>query len=116
VYIFNVYLKGYCRSPQLDKYCFSLSLGEVIGPVETDYGYHLILVSERTNCPNLDGNNTFMMQTRGDDVFGTLREGKQFGKPNIPQLFVDQLGFWSLTLVAGGICAELSQTLVLVIN
>jgi len=108
--------QGYCRSSQLDKYCFSLSLGEVVGPVETDYGYHLILVSERTNCPNLDGDNTFMMQTRGDDVFGTLREGKQFGKPNIPQLFVDQLGFWSLTLVAGGICAELSQKLVLVIN
>mgnify|MGYP006090279975 CR=1 FL=1 len=84
--------------------------------MESDYGYHLILVSERTNCPKLDGANTVMMQTRGDDIFGTLREGKQFGKPNIPQLFVDQIGFWSCTLVAGGVCAELSEKLVSVIH
>jgi len=108
--------QGVCRSPQLDEYCFSVRLGEVIGPMESDYGYHLILVSERTNCPKLDGANTVMMQTRGDDIFGTLREGKQFGKPNIPQLFVDQIGFWSCTLVAGGVCAELSEKLVSVIH
>jgi hypothetical protein len=108
--------KGYCRSPQLDKYCFSVSLGEVVGPVETDYGYHLILISERTNCPKLDGDNTVIIQTRGDDIFGTLHEGKQFGKPNIPQLVIDQVVFWSLTLVTGGICAELSEKLVSIIT
>jgi hypothetical protein len=79
-----------------------VSLGEIVGPLETEYGYHLMLVSERTNCPKLDGKNTLIMQTRGDDVFGTLYEGKQVGKVNLPDFIVDQVQFWTLTMVAGG--------------
>ena len=89
-----------------------MSLGEVVGPLETDYGYHLMLVSERTNCPKLDGDKTLIMQTRGDDVFGTLYQGKQVGKVNVPEIIVDQLKFWSLSLVAGGVVAELLEKLV----
>ena len=70
--------------------------------METEYGYHLMLVSERTNCPKLDGENTFILQTRGDDVFGTLYEGKQVGKVNLPDFVMDQVQFWTLTVVAGG--------------
>ena len=107
----NIHLQGHCRSPELDRYCYSVSLGKVVGPLETDYGYHLLLVSERTNCPKLDGDNTLMMQTRGDDVFGTLYQGKQVGKVNAPEIIVDQIKFWSLTVVAGGVVAELSEKL-----
>mmetsp|Transcript_25806 Transcript_25806/g.55171 ORF Transcript_25806/g.55171 Transcript_25806/m.55171 type:complete len:216 (-) Transcript_25806:833-1480(-) len=104
--------QGYCRSPELDKFQFSVGLGEIAGPFETDYGFHLMLVSERTNCPKLDGDNTQLMQTRGDDVFGTLYEGKQVGKVNVPEIIGDQIQFWTLSLVAGGIVAELSEKLV----
>ena len=93
-------LTGYCRSPELDSLQFSVALGEIVGPLETEYGYHLILVSERTNCPKLDGDNTLIMQTRGDDVFGTLYEGKQVGKVDLPQIMVDQVQFWALVTVA----------------
>jgi len=104
--------QGHCRSSELDSLQFSVSLGVLVGPVETEYGYHLMLVSERTNCPKLDGENTLIMQTRGDDVFGTLYEGKQVGKVNLPNFVMDQVQFWTLTVVAGGAVAELSQNLV----
>jgi len=104
--------QGYCRSSELDRLQFCVSLGEIAGPLETEYGYHLVLVSERTNCPKLDGDNTLIMQTRGNDVFGTLFEGQQIGKVNLPEIIVDQFQFWSLTVVAGGAVAELSQRLV----
>jgi len=103
--------QGHCRSPELDRFQFTARLGEIV-TLETDYGYHLMLVSERTNCPKLDGDNTLIMQTRGDDVFGTLYEGKQVGKVNLPEIIVDQVQFWTLTMVAGGAVAELSQKLV----
>jgi len=104
--------QGHCRSPEVDRLQFSVALGELVGPVETDHGYHLILVSERTNCPQLDGDNTLIMQTRGDDVFGTFYKGEQVGKVNLPEIMIDQVQFWTLSVVAGGVVAELSQTLV----
>jgi hypothetical protein len=104
--------QGYCRSSELDNLQFSVTLGDIAGPLETEYGYHLMLVTERTNCPNLDGDKTMIFQTRGDDVFGTLYEGQQVGKVNVPEIIADQLQFWALTVVAGGAVAELSQNLV----
>lgn len=104
--------QGYCRSSELDNFQFSVALGEIVGPLETEYGYHLMLVSERTNCPKLDGDNTQLMQTRGDDVFGTLHEGQQVGRVNVPEIIMDQVQFWAFTMVAGGVVAELSQKLV----
>ena len=53
-----------------------------------------------------------IIQTRGDDVFGTLYEGQQVGKVNVPAIIADQLQFWALSMVAGGVVAELSQKLV----
>ena len=103
---------GHCRSPELDKLCFDVPLGEVTGPHRTEYGYHLLLVSERTNCPQLDGNESKMMQTRGDDVFGTLVQGTQVGSVNMPEIMINQLGFWIGVAFAGGVVAELAQKLV----
>ena len=34
--------------PAFDKVCWSAPIGEVQGPVATQFGYHLILVTERT--------------------------------------------------------------------
>ena len=34
--------------PEFDKVCWSAPVGEVQGPVQTQFGYHLIVVTERT--------------------------------------------------------------------
>lgn len=104
--------QGYCRGEQLDRACFEVALGTLEGPVETDYGYHLLLVTERTNCPKLDGDKTRLAQTSDDDVFGTLVVGTQVGTVNPAKIVVDQIGFWSLIIVAGGLVAELAERLV----
>ncbi len=34
--------------PEFDKVCFSAEIGSLEGPIETQFGYHLIEVTERT--------------------------------------------------------------------
>ncbi len=35
--------------PEFDKVCFSAEIGSVEGPVKTQFGYHLLEVTERTD-------------------------------------------------------------------
>ena len=42
--------QGAVRSKELDRCCFTAPLGSVHGPVETEYGWHLVLVCERIGC------------------------------------------------------------------
>lgn len=42
--------QGTIRSKALDRACFTANLGEVEGPIETEFGWHLVLVGERINC------------------------------------------------------------------
>ncbi|KAG7340395.1 peptidyl-prolyl cis-trans isomerase [Nitzschia inconspicua] len=108
--------QGYCVCPTLDRACFEVSLGQVVGPFETDYGHHLLLVTERTNCPKLDGDKTLLMQTRGDDIFGTLVVPPTSNSPDVlrnpAQMVLDQLAFWFVVMIAGGIVAELAEKIV----
>jgi hypothetical protein len=70
------------------------------------------LVTERTNCPKLDGRNTKLVQARGEDdgdVFGTLVPSKQVGQINLSELVADQVRFWCLVVLSGGLVAELAQ-------
>jgi peptidyl-prolyl cis-trans isomerase C len=108
----NLVPQGFCKSPKLDRACFEVTLGELEGPLQSEYGYHLLLVTERTNCPKLDGRNTKLVQTKGDDVFGTLVPSKQVGEVNVSEVVLDQVGFWLFVFLAGGVVAELAQKLV----
>lgn len=101
--------QGYCRSRILDKACFEVKLGELEGPLKSEFGYHLLLVTERTNCPKLDGSNTKLIQLSSDDPFGSLRPSKQNGKVNVSDMIINQIGFWFLVFLAGGIVAELAE-------
>lgn len=103
--------QGYCRSPQLDRSCFEVPLGQMT-VTRSEFGWHLLLVSERTNCPKLDGTQTKLVQTRGDDVFGTLVSSKQVGSVNVADIIMQQIGFWAGCFIAGGIVAELATRLV----
>jgi peptidyl-prolyl cis-trans isomerase C len=102
--------QGFCRSPELDRACFEVTLGEIEGPIETSYGYHLLLVSERTNCPKLDGPKTKLVPGGSihGGVFGTLIESDQAGKVNVAKFVVDQISFWLAAFVAGGMLAEIA--------
>eukprot|EP01083_Nonionella_stella_P068064 180467_1 len=100
--------QGYCRAPEIDKACFEVPLGQISGPIESDYGYHLLLVTERTNCPKLDGK--YNRIERGDDGTKTVFVGdgsKQAGgSEEIGQIAMQQVGFWIAVSFLGGILAE----------
>ena len=95
--------QGYCRSPELDEACFSVRLGVVEGPIETEFGSHLILVSERTNCPRLDGTATKLERTDENDC--KLVPSPQIGQVDL-SFVLGQVSFWTFVFLAGGILAE----------
>lgn len=101
--------QGYCRAPELDKACFEVPLGEIAGPIESEYGYHLVLVTERTNCPKLDGGYNKIIRGGGDGT-KTVFVGDQSkeGSDPIIKLAVQQVGFWVAVSFAGGIFAEVA--------
>lgn len=102
--------QGYCRSRELDRACFQVRLGVVEGPIETEYGTHLVLVSERTNCPRLDGVNTKLK--RADDSNNSLLvPSPQVGQVDI-SFALGQVTFWIFVFFAGGILAEVVSRLV----
>jgi hypothetical protein len=99
--------QGYCRAKELDAACFEVPLGEVAGPIESDYGYHLLLVTERTNCPKLDGKgNKIICDIDGFSTkfVGDSREGSE----QIKTVALQQIGFWMGVSLAGGVLAELA--------
>lgn len=104
--------QGYCLAPELDEACFYAPLGEVYGPVESDYGYHLVLVAERTNCPKLDGTNTRLVRGGPEGKFSSQLAPPEGGYKSVNEevsgVALQQLGFWLGTFIAGGIVAELA--------
>lgn len=98
--------QGYCRSEALDRACFQVRLGIVEGPIETEYGHHLLLVTERTNCPKLDGPNTKLILNT-DTNKAELVPSDQVGQVT-GEFAMGQVLFWMFALVAGGIVAEVA--------
>jgi len=109
--------QGYCRAQELDRACFELPLGEVVGPIESDFGYHLLLIEERTNCPKLDGKYTRIVRGGKDGtdvIFMGPRKGSgdnnmNMGNVNdVASVAAQQVGFWIGVSFLGGIVAELA--------
>lgn len=42
--------QGAVRCDRLDRACFTAPLGRIAGPLETEHGWHLVLVEERIGC------------------------------------------------------------------
>lgn len=103
----NLAPQGYCRAEELDRACFQVPLGEICGPVESEYGYHLLLVVERTNCKKLDGPYTKI--ERGHDGTSKVFAGdaNQVEK-EVMDVALQQVGFWMGASLAGGVVAELA--------
>ena len=104
--------QGYCRAKELDKACYEVPLGEVSGPIESDFGYHLLLVTERTNCPKLDGGYTEIRRSEKDGVSTVFAKGgareSDFSVQDASTVLLQQVGFWMGVSLAGGIVAELA--------
>jgi len=100
--------QGACRRvPELDKACFEVPLGHVAGPIETDYGYHLLIVEERTNCAQIDGIHSKIVRGSKNEAVYVGPSGKEEGS-DFSRLAVQQLALWTGVFVAGGIVAELA--------
>lgn len=98
--------QGYCRAKELDAACFKAPLGEIAGPIESEYGYHLLLVTERTNCPKLDGE--FNSIIRDVDGVSTKFVRNEEGSEQIQTVALQQVGFWMGVSLAGGVMAEVA--------
>lgn len=99
--------QGYCVVPELDKACFTVPLGDVAGPIESDYGYHLILVSERTNCPKLDGKDQSRL-IRGDDGRASLTGPRPVDNNEVMNFLVEQFILSTAVSLGGLIIYELA--------
>lgn len=100
--------QGTIRSLILDRACFTAALGEVEGPVESEYGWHLVLVPERINCFKDNGYVRIAPQAAGTPWTGprylkganseAAMQGEALAKTAATALF------WTLTsgLVAEG--------------
>eukprot|EP00978_Attheya_sp_CCMP212_P005745 scaffold12860_cov54-Attheya_sp.AAC.6 len=82
--------------------------------MESEFGYHLVLVCERLGCPKLDGGNTRVIpnpQSVGSGLAPSATEDSNHSTPtdNLLQLTLQQVGFWVVVLVAGGFMAELAE-------
>ena len=101
--------QGYCVCPELDEVCFRAPLGEVYGPVESDFGLHLVLVCERTNCPKLDGCNTRIARGPNNECLLMPPEGgPRTMSQDMAKLGVQNIGFWLGTFLAAGLVSELA--------
>ena len=66
--------QGVIRSKALDRACFTANLGEVEGPVESEYGWHLVLTPERINCKKDNGYVRIEPRTDGISTPKYIRE------------------------------------------
>jgi len=103
--------QGYCRAAELDRACFEVSLGEIAGPIESDCGYHLLLVTERTNCPQLDGGYTRIVRGGKNGKLAILTGPSADSKTvqeETTEFALSQVAFWICASLAGGVVAELA--------
>ena len=102
--------QGACQSAILDRKCFEVPLGSLVGPIESEFGLHLLLVTERTNCPKLDGKKTKLVPSP-ESGYGTLvtsSPSSQEISQVTPSFLVGQAAFWAFVFFAGGLLAEIT--------
>ncbi|CAB9496427.1 expressed unknown protein [Seminavis robusta] len=106
--------QGTCRSAILDRKCFEVPLGSLQGPIESEFGIHLLLVTERTNCPKLDGRKTRLVPSKGSG-YGVLVPSSVAAKEEsqvTSDFLLGQAAFWAFAVIAGGLLAELVANIV----
>ena len=67
--------QGVCREPELDRACFCSPLGRITGPIQSNVGWHLVLVEERIGLEMYDNGMTRVVpkpRETGDGVDSVL--------------------------------------------
>lgn len=118
--------QGAVRASDLDKACFTAPLGVVSGPLQTEFGWHLVLVCERTGC-RFDNGMTRVVPELIDGDGASQRvpqrvrsvlappDPKAAAAAKSTQPFSETGAglalFWGGVVVAGGVVAEVSAAL-----
>jgi len=63
--------QGSVRSSALDQSCFTAPLGVVAGPLKSEFGWHLVLVCERTGCRFDEGMTRVVAEPTDNTLPGT---------------------------------------------
>ena len=97
--------QGAVKDRTLDRACFTVPLGVVVGPLESDEGYHLVLVQERKGCKKDEGLTRIVKRARPDGGHASELVGDNEGFP-VADIFVGGAVTGGV-LVAGGVLAEI---------
>ena len=101
--------RGGENAAALDRACFTAPLGTVYGPLESDYGWHLVLVEQRVGCRFDDGMVKIVPQRRADGRWGSVLSPSEPGDGTAPRLpLFSMLTTAALVLVLGQAIAELA--------
>mmetsp|Transcript_13179 Transcript_13179/g.26871 ORF Transcript_13179/g.26871 Transcript_13179/m.26871 type:complete len:214 (+) Transcript_13179:153-794(+) len=100
--------QGAIRDRLLDRLCFTVPLGEVYGPVESEEGWNLILVTKRVGCKKDEG-MTQIVKVRVQDGDGWVVKKVGGGDEVLPLSDATGLGLVSVgVLFSGGVLAEVA--------
>merc|ERR1712183_713793 len=71
--------------PEFDRVCFDpkAAIGDVVGPIKTQFGHHLIIVDERKgNLPKSCAARHILVKTEGeaDKALQRVKAGEDFGE------------------------------------
>ena len=107
--------QGAVRSPALDRACFTCPLGRVAGPIESEFGWHLILVCERTGCRFDEGMTRCVAEPLpdGEGVRSVVCPSES--PTNMPKEFSETAPgivlLWGAVAISGGLLAEVAALL-----
>ena len=115
--------QGAVRARALDQACFTAPLGRITGPIESEYGLHIVLVQERLGCRFDEGNTRVVARpaaASGDDSDseGPLRVESVLAPPESGSDGGMEVGAvvatgatWAAVVLAGGVFAEVAASI-----
>lgn len=101
-------------SKEIDKTMFTAPLGVVYGPIESEYGNHLVLVEERLGCPRLDEGFTRIVAEPGESGVKSVLRGPSRDGDDGTLSETDLVGllvFFVAVGMGGGILAEIAAAI-----
>ena len=67
--------QGWCRAREVDQAAFTRPIGEVSEPLESDFGWHLVLVEERIGCRFDNGKTRLIPRLMSDGLTRSIVVG-----------------------------------------
>ena len=109
--------QGVVRDATLDRACFCAPLGRVTGPLQTDVGYHLVLVEERIGLERYDeGMSRVVAESRAEGDAGVRSVLAAADPDDVPEMFepgvlINVAGFLIVSYVGGQLLSAWASSL-----